>query len=196
MIDKLASLAAATRPDLFNKEIFTNFDISQLDYLRGVQSVEPDGFNKASENLPRQFGYTPDDLRFYLPADQFPNYYSNSAQNANIKSNQNENLRQFGREDQNGFSNDIMGNEVSVKTGEIYGIDHAPHMKKNEPQTESFEMDTGDFGTDPIPGHSNILASSSSADHPGGPSVTHLASQSPFSFYYIGKTECCIPTPK
>ncbi|CAL8143626.1 unnamed protein product [Orchesella dallaii] len=79
LIDKLASLAAAVGPDaLLSKPLLSpNYDISQLGYLGGPPELNDDMLaREAVLKLPRQFGYKPNDIRFYLPAEQFPQYAS------------------------------------------------------------------------------------------------------------------------
>lgn len=76
LIDRLASLAAAVGPETLSRQMFSNYDLPQLGGYLG--DVNGDMLTKeALASLPRQFAYRPDDpgARFYLPADQFPNYY-------------------------------------------------------------------------------------------------------------------------
>jgi len=77
LIDRLASLAAAVGPDalLSKSALPQNYDIPQLGYIsNGGLMNEEAAARDAVLKMPRQFGYKPTDLRFYLPSDQFPQY--------------------------------------------------------------------------------------------------------------------------
>jgi hypothetical protein len=75
LIDRLASLAAVVGPDALSKQILSNpYEMPPMgNYYRELN--EEMLAREALASLPRQFAYRPDDPRYYLTAEQFPNYY-------------------------------------------------------------------------------------------------------------------------
>ena len=202
LIDKLASLAAGAPA---SSNIFNDFDLSQLDYLNGAGSnlgfgdlgtgsSSGDIIAKAAlANLPRQFGYRPDDLRFYIPSEEFPNYFSTDAHDIKSK------INQVNSDKESRFSERQYEPEELISKNPSSSLPQL-HMKKNTALEEEasnkngpgeeHDADNGvaSLSENPVPQHNMAMASQHSANHPGGPSVTHISDQ-PFSIYYIGKLD-------
>ncbi|XP_021950330.1 uncharacterized protein LOC110847658 isoform X2 [Folsomia candida] len=71
LIDRLASLAASTGSQQYSKhQIYPNYDASPLGGYVG--DFNDDLAREYLAKLPPQFGYRPDDVRYYMSPEQFP----------------------------------------------------------------------------------------------------------------------------
>lgn len=213
IIDRLASLAAAVGPEaLLTKPLLAqppNYDLSQLGYLDQASDLNDEALaREAVLKLPRQFGYKPTDLRFYLPAETFAQYSPTDEQQqqqqflsdnllANARANQ-----QWNTQMNNNIPQQQERVPLSVSPSLDYPVGGQPHhegggqhevvpegqsdfyfMKKKEQMDDGSGSPVRNYV--PVPSH--IMASEHSANFPRS-----QVSEKPFTYsdvYYIGMSD-------
>lgn len=204
LIDRLASLAAAVGSNPKNYQP-QNYDLSQL----GYPDLNDDaGFSRDSVlKLPRQFGYKPNDLRFYLPADQFPLYPSQGAEELQQQLEQQQNVNYEVPPPQNQqqrlpLSIPVNSNPSPVTSPQGQNQNVQRHVGGGQPevmadgQSDFYFMKKKEQANQGphdspirsyVPGPSHVMSSGHSANYPGFTSSPVDEKQFTYSdMYYIG----------